>query len=96
MIFTDGNRMDLIVKTVEHAKRNVLEDSLCIILLDKDGILPALPETSNIDYHVKKLTQEQFLGTCNEFWWCLGDVAKSLWREEVTYAQDMLNFDVRK
>lgn len=43
MIFTDGNRLDLTVKRVAHAKENVLEDSLCEILLDKDGILPPHP-----------------------------------------------------
>ena len=96
MIFTDGNRLDLTVANVEHAKKNVLEDSLCVVLLDKDGILPAIPMSSDTDYHVQRPTEEQFLSTCNEFWWCLGNVAKGLWREEVTYAQDVLNFVVRK
>ena len=96
MIFTDGNRLDLTVKTVAHAKENVLEDSLCIILLDKDGILPEIPESSDASHHVRRPTAEQFAATCNEFWWCLNNVAKGLWREEVTYAQDMLNFVVRK
>lgn len=96
MIFTDGNRLDLTVKTVEHAKKNVLEDGLCVILLDKDGTLPALPKSSDTNYHVQRPTEEQFQSTCNEFRWCLGNVAKGLWREEVTYAQDVLNFVVRK
>ena len=96
MIFTDGNRLDLTVKTVAHAKENVLEDSLCIILLDKDGILPSIPESSDASHHVRRPSVEQFAATCNEFWWCLNNVAKGLWREEVTYAQDMINFVVRK
>ena len=96
MIFTDGNRLDLTVKTIAHAKENVLEDSLCIILLDKDGILPEIPKSSDATHHVRRPSPEQFAATCNEFWWCLNNVAKGLWREEVTYAQDMLNFVVRK
>lgn len=96
MIFTDGNRLDLTVKTVAHAKENVLEDSLCIILLDKDGILPDIPVSSDASHHVRRPSQEQFAATCNEFWWCLNNIAKGLWRKEVTYAQDMLNFVVRK
>ncbi|MCR5509671.1 MAG: aminoglycoside 6-adenylyltransferase, partial [Lachnospiraceae bacterium] len=96
MIFTDGNRLDLTVKTVAHAKENVLEDSLCIILLDKDGILPEIPESSDESHHVIRPTEAQFAATCNEFWWCLNNIAKGLWRGEVTYAQDMLNFVVRK
>jgi aminoglycoside 6-adenylyltransferase len=96
MIFTDGNRPDLTVKSIEHAKENVKEDSLCKILLDKDGILPAIPEASEETYFVKRPTKEQYAAVCNEFWWCLNNIAKGLWRKEVTYAQDMLNFVVRK
>ena len=66
------------------------------ILLDKENILPPVAEATDIQYHVKKPTQQQFACTCNEFWWCLNNVAKGLWREEITYAQDMLNFHVRK
>ena len=96
MIFTDGNRMDLTVKTIEHAKNNVLSDSLCEILLDKDGILPQIPKSSDISHHVKKPTALEFSSTCNEFWWCLNNVAKGICREELSYAQDMLNYVVRK
>jgi len=52
--------------------------------------------TENEDYYVKKPTKEQFLCCCNEFWWCLNNVAKGLWRREIPYAQDMVNFVVRK
>ena len=96
MIFTDGNRLDLTVKTIDHAKENVLEDTLCRILLDKDGILPEVPEASEATHFVKRPTQALFAATCNEFWWCLNNIAKGLWRGEVTYVQDMLNFVVRK
>ncbi len=96
MIFTDGNRLDLTVKTIDHARENVLEDKLCIILLDKDGILPKIPPASDETHRVKPPSHQQFAATCNEFWWCLNNIAKGLWRHEVTYAQDMLNFIVRK
>ena len=95
MIFTDGNRLDLTVMTIARAKENVLEDSLCIILLDKDGILPAIPESSDETYRVRKPTEAQFATSCNEFWWCLNNVAKGLWRNEPTYVQDMLGCVVR-
>ena len=96
MIFTDGNRLDLTVKTISHARENVLEDSLCRILLDKDGILPSIPEASEETYLVKRPSKEQYAAVCTEFWWCLNNIAKGLWRNEVTYVQDMLNFVVRK
>jgi aminoglycoside 6-adenylyltransferase len=44
---------------------------------------------------VKKPTEQNFLDTCNEFWWCLNNVAKGLWREEIPYVMDMLNYCIR-
>ena len=96
MQFKDGNRIDLHVESVPHAKEHICDDKLCNILLDKDGILPNIPESTDEERHVKRPTKEQFLCTCTEFWWCLNNVAKGLWRQEIPYAQDMLNFHVRK
>ena len=96
MQFTDGNRIDLTVQSIPYAKSAILKDKLCKILLDKDHILPEMPKATDIDRHVKKPSRKQYLATCNEFWWCLGNVAKGLWRKEIPYAQDMLNFNVRK
>ncbi|MCM1155216.1 MAG: aminoglycoside 6-adenylyltransferase [Roseburia sp.] len=96
MQFADGSRIDLTVKSIPHARETILDDSLCEILLDKDALLPAIPESTDKDYHVQKPTLEQYLCTCNEFWWCLNNVAKGLWRKEIPYVQDMLNFPVRK
>lgn len=96
MQFTDGNRIDLHVESISHAKENILNDKLCQILLDKDNLLPEIPESTDEDYRVKCPSKEQYLCTCNEFWWCLDNVAKGLWRREIPYVQDMLNFNVRK
>lgn len=96
MQFEDGNRIDLHVESVKHAREHILDDKLCKILLDKDNILPDIPNSTDEDYYVKKPTREQFLCTCTEFWWCLNNVAKGLWREEILYVQDMMNFFVRK
>ena len=96
MQFNDGNRIDLTVQTLEYAKEHIFDDKLCRVLWDKDDVLPTLKESTDIDYHVKCPTQEQFLACCNEFWWCSNNIAKGLWREEITYVQDMTNFVVRK
>ncbi|HKM05313.1 MAG TPA: aminoglycoside 6-adenylyltransferase [Lachnospiraceae bacterium] len=32
---------------------------------------------------------------CNNFWWCLNNVAKGLWREEIPYTMDMISFHIR-
>lgn len=86
--FKDGNRLDLHVVPVEEAA--VLNDKLCVVLLDKDGILPAVPAPSDEDYRIKRPTQSEFLACCNEFWWCLNNVAKGLWRKEIPYVHKML------
>lgn len=93
--FTDGNRLDLHVCTLSYALKEIKEDRLCRILLDKDKCLPDIPEETDKDHWVKKPTQCQFFDTCNEYWWCLNNVAKGLWREEIPYVMDMLNYCVR-
>ena len=96
MQFTDGNRIDLHVETIGHAQENIMNDSLCKVLLDKDNCLPEILPSSDKNYWIHKPTLEQYLCSCSEFWWCLNSVAKGLWREEIPYVQDMLNFVVRK
>lgn len=94
--FTDGNRMDIHVESLKHAKEHITDDKLCSILLDKENVLPQIPESTDKDRYVKKASKEQYHAVCNEFWWCLNNVAKGLWRNEMTYVQDMVNFSVRK
>ena len=96
MQFSDGVRIDLTVQTAKYARENILHDSLCVVLLDKDGCLPEVPPSSDRSHRVKRPTEKEYLATCNEFWWCLGNVAKGLWRGEPTYVQDMLDRVVRK
>ena len=96
MQFADGNRMDLTVQSAARAKEQIHEDKLCRILLDKQGILPKIPEATDEDHWVKKPSKEEYLAVCNEFWWCTNNLAKGLWRKEIPYVQDMSNFVVRK
>jgi len=93
--FTDGNRLDLHVCTLSHIINEIEGDSLCRILLDKDKRFLDIPKETDRDYWIKKPNERQFLDTCNEYWWCLNNVAKGLWREEVPYVMDMLNDCVR-
>ena len=95
MQFADGNRIDLHVETIANAQEGIFDDTLRKILLDKDGILPEVPESNDSGYFVKKPAQEEYICACNEFWWCLNNVAKGLWRGEMTYVQHMVNHVVR-
>ncbi len=95
MLFLDGNRIDLTLIPIEKFVNIVKPDSQSICLLDKDGIIPALPPASDKDYHIQNPTQKQFSDCCNEFWWVSTYVAKGLWREETVYALYILNGPVR-
>jgi len=95
MLFTDGNRIDLHIETKENMLEWYVKDSLTIPLLDKDNILPPIPSSSDINYHVKKPTEPMFMGCCNDFWWCLQNVAKGIWRDELPYAQQMFENVIR-
>lgn len=91
MQFADGNRIDLLLVPIEEKSLYCREDSLTIILLDKDKSLPSIPPPSDEDYWVKKPSAEFFADCCNEFWWVSNYVAKGLWREEILYAQEHLH-----
>lgn len=93
--FADGNRLDLHVCTLYYVLQEIEKDKLCKILLDKDKCLPNMPEATDEDYWVKKPTENNFFDKCNEFWWCLNNVAKGLWREEIPYVMDMINYCIR-
>ena len=96
MLFKDGNRIDLSVMIKEEAEKNVLEDKLTVLLLDKDNFLPEIPPPTNEDYYVKKPNQDEYTAYCNNFWWCLNNVAKGIARDELPYAMEMYNLVVRE
>lgn len=96
MQFTDGVRVDLHVESLPHAIAHIHDDRLCKILLDKNNLLPPIPEPTDADHHIKKPTSAQFHACTNEFYWCTNNLAKGLWRKEMPYVQDMANFIVRK
>jgi ribosomal protein S18 acetylase RimI-like enzyme len=94
MQFTDGNRIDLSFFLLD-IKHKVLNDSLSIVLLDKDNLLPPLPPSSDSDYLPQKPSAKAFADCTNEFWWVCPYVAKGLWRNEPTYALDVRETIVR-
>ncbi|KMQ06092.1 aminoglycoside 6-adenylyltransferase [Bacillus tropicus] len=95
MQFMDGNRIDLTLVPVDLINNFVRQDSLSKLLLDKDNCMEEFPPASDKDYLIKKPTEKEFLDCCNEFWWCSTNVAKGLWREELSYVKGMLDGPVR-
>ena len=95
MLFDDGNRIDLGIEILEETLIDFCEDSLTVVLLDKDNCLPDIPPPSDDGYHVQPPNEAIFHACCNEFWWCLNNVAKGVARDELPYAMDMFNHYVR-
>ena len=96
MLFADETRIDLTLIALSDLERYCNDDTLTKVLLDKDGLFPALPAPSDEKYRVKKPTAEQFAACCNEFWWVSTYVAKGLCRQKILYAQHHLNACVRE
>ncbi|MGM9932610.1 aminoglycoside 6-adenylyltransferase [Pradoshia sp.] len=95
MLFNDGNRIDLRLQMKECMQREYGLDKLTCPLLDKDGLLPAIPAPTDCDYHVVKPSEEEYNRYTNDFWWCSQNVAKGIWRDELPYAKHMFEQTMR-
>ncbi len=90
MLFEDGNRIDLTLIPMTERNVYLAEDALTVILLDKDGQLPALPSPTDEGYRVRRPGLLQYQSCCNEFWWVSPYVAKGAWRREMLYIVEHL------
>ncbi|KAA0547464.1 aminoglycoside 6-adenylyltransferase [Bacillus sp. BGMRC 2118] len=95
MLFTDGNRIDLRIGTKKSMVDAFVKEKLTIPLLDKDNILPVIAPPTDVDYQVKKPTEPIYISCTNNFWWCLQNVAKGIWRDELPYAKLMFQYTTR-
>jgi len=94
MIYPDGNRIDLSFVF----KRYIDNGEPAVVLLDKDngnGYLPTLSAPSDKHWNIKPPSPLFFYSCCNNFWWCLNNVAKGIIRDELPYVMHMLNDVVR-
>lgn len=91
MQFMDGNRVDLSFEPLDRIATNIT-DSLTLVLLDKDNLVPGLPAPNLSGYLPQKPTGKLFDDCCNEFWWLGPNVAKGLWRDEIPYAWEMFEY----
>ena len=95
MLFEDGTRVDLKLVPISELDLYLSWDKLLAVLLDKDKKNKNYPTTTDMDYHVKKPTMQEYDDCCNEFWWVSTYVVKGLCRKEILYAIDHLNQIVR-
>lgn len=94
MLFTDGNRIDLRLFPIEQPEL-IEDDSQNYTLLDKDGILPHFPVPDDSSFFVARPSELYYTSCCNNFWWCMQNVAKGIARDERPYAMGMYGSDVR-
>jgi aminoglycoside 6-adenylyltransferase len=92
--FMDGNRIDLNLFPLEKLHERE-EESLRVLLLDKDGLFMLFPPPSDYNHLPQPPSAHVFADCCNEFWWVLTYVAKGLWRQELPYAKAMMDELVR-
>lgn len=94
VIFPDGVRIDLSFTSGKY----IDDGEPAVILLDKDhgrGFLPHQLVPNPEHWHIKPPSPLYFYSCCNNFWWCLNNVAKGIARDELPYVMDMLNVWVR-
>ncbi|MCL1820156.1 MAG: aminoglycoside 6-adenylyltransferase [Oscillospiraceae bacterium] len=89
MLFDDSTRIDLSIEIKDETDINYTADTLTVPLLDKDGIFPDIPPSNDSGYWIKPPSKEKYYGCCNEFWWCLNNVAKGIARDQLPYAMRM-------
>lgn len=90
MIFPDGNRIDLCITAEKYED----DGEPMILLLDKDDTFPKIQIAEDY-WYIARPTEKKFADCCNEFHWCLNNVAKGIARDELSYTMEMLNDCVR-
>lgn len=89
MIFEDGNRIDLSIEFKPYFN----DGEPIIVLLDKDNSIKI--DVNSKFFNIKPPVENIFYDTCNNFWWCLNNVAKGIARDELPYAMEMYNHYAR-
>jgi aminoglycoside 6-adenylyltransferase len=95
MLFTDGVRIDLSFDSLSNLAY-LQEDTLTVVLLDKDGRIASLPPASDAGYHTPRPSQKEFADAINEVFWCSTNVAKGIWRDELPYVKFMYEAIIRE
>jgi len=96
MQFVDGNRIDLSFFNINRIDE-LTKDSLTKVLLDKDHIIPNLPDPSESSYLIKEPTEKLFNDCCDEFIFGLGShIPKTIWRKELPLLKTYIDVVLRK
>lgn len=91
-IYEDGCRIDLTFTSVMPSKES--DGEPFTVLLDKCGVFDGVGSNQDI-WNVRVPSQKEFSSCCNEFWWCLNNVAKGIARNQIPYAKAVFEMNVR-
>jgi aminoglycoside 6-adenylyltransferase len=94
MLFTDGNRIDLVLlpeRVFAYGVGGGGGDDEAVWLYVKDALFKPRPPATHNSYNVKKPDEENYNAVCNRFWWFTQYVAKGVCRDELPYAMHYLN-----
>ena len=89
MLFEDGNRIDLTLCPKEYIQEWVESEAGFKVLKDDKGLFEAYQPNSK-RYWTAPPTEEEFVATCNEFWWVSAYVVKAIRRNQLIYGTDHL------
>ncbi|MFE5323619.1 aminoglycoside 6-adenylyltransferase [Paenibacillus sp. NPDC056579] len=92
MQFKDSVRIDLIFQDTAALVREVTNDSLSRVLLDKDNLNLELPEPNDSSYVVKRPTEDKWNLYVVELWWLQVYIAKELWRDEMPRVRQLYDY----
>lgn len=95
MLFQDGNRIDLHIQILEAVETEEYFKDSTVILWEKDGCLSKINDIKRYSYLVKCPQEGDYTACCNDFWWCMANAAKGIWRDELPYAKNMLETVIR-
>ena len=89
MLFEDGNRIDLTLCPKEYIQEWADSEADFKVLKDDKGLFDSyIPSPKR--YWTAPPTEEEFVATCNEFWWVSAYVVKAIRRNQLIYATDHL------
>ena len=89
MLFEDGNRIDLTLCPKEYIQEWVDSEANFEVIKDDKGLFDSyIPSPKR--YWTAPPTEEEFAGSCNEFWWVSAYVVKAIRRNQLIYATDHL------
>lgn len=84
-----GLRLDLSFHDAKNLVSNLAEDSLSIVIYDRDNVAGDVPSSNEFSYYVQRPTREKWDETLNELWWLQIYIAKELWRGEMPLVKEL-------